>query len=149
MKKWYDKYVGIPFADFKNDLTTGIDCVNLTITIFKNERNININTDTSELCPLIERGWYNKLSEDIMLQFFEKYKDYFEEIDKSQLKIFDIILFSIGSTNITNHCAMYVDNNKILHTMENKKSWISPYGRYYKNYTIKAFRWKSQKNIIN
>ena len=53
---------------------------------------------------------------------------------------------SLGSTNVTNHCAMYVDTNKILQTMINHNSWIAPYGRYYKQYTVGVYRWKSLVN---
>ena len=61
-------------------------------------------------------------------------------------KVYDVILMSLGSTNVTNHCAMYVDTNKILQTMINHNSWIAPYGRYYKQYTVGVYRWKSLVN---
>ena len=53
---------------------------------------------------------------------------------------------SIGSTNVTNHCALYLGDNKILQTMIDKISWIAPYGRYYKNYTIGMFKWIGMPN---
>ena len=43
---------------------------------------------------------------------------------------------SLGSSHVVNHCAIYVDLNKMLQTMINHKSWIAPYGRYYKQYTL-------------
>ena len=38
-----------------------------------------------------------------------------------------------GSTHVTNHCALYLGNNKILQTMINHNSWVTNYGRYYSN----------------
>ena len=52
----------------------------------------------------------------------------------------------LGSTNTDNHCAMYIDNNKILHTMEGYASWVAPYGRYYKQYTTGIWKWKNTDN---
>ena len=48
---------------------------------------------------------------------------------------------SIGSTNVTNHCAMLVDRTKILQTMIKHTSWVAPYGNYYKQYTTGVYRW--------
>ena len=56
-------------------------------------------------------------------------------------QLFDIILMSIGSTNVTNHCAMLVDRTKILQTMIKHTSWVAPYGNYYKQYTTGVYRW--------
>jgi cell wall-associated NlpC family hydrolase len=61
-------------------------------------------------------------------------------------KLYDVILMSLGATNVTNHCALYVDRNKILQTMIDHTSWIAPYGRYYQQYTVGIYRWKSLVN---
>ncbi len=53
---------------------------------------------------------------------------------------------SIGSTNVTNHCALYIGENKMLQTMINHKSWIAPYGRWYKNYTVGIYKWIGMPN---
>ena len=57
------------------------------------------------------------------------------------LEEFNIITMSLGSTNVTNHCALLVEKNKMLQTMIDHKSWVAPYGRYYKNYTVGMFKW--------
>ena len=61
-------------------------------------------------------------------------------------KLYDVITMSIGSTNITNHCALYVDTGKILQTMIGHASYISTYGNYWKQYTTGIYRWK---DLIN
>ena len=61
-------------------------------------------------------------------------------------QVYDIIIMSLGSSHVVNHCAIYVDLNKMLQTMINHKSWIAPYGRYYKQYTLGIYRWKNLMN---
>lgn len=143
MKNWYYKYENLPFKMFGNDINTGIDCTNLINLIFKQERNIDLQANSKDLCNDHSDYWYQNINDNIMKNFFQDREDVFKEINKENIEIFDIILLSIGSTNISNHSVLYVDTNKILHTMENKKSWISPYGNHYRNYTEKVYRWKN------
>ena len=49
----------------------------------------------------------------------------------------------LGATNVVNHVAMYVGNNKILQMIENRDSAIYDYHKYFRQYTIKKVRWKS------
>ena len=64
----------------------------------------------------------------------------------SEPKKYDVITMSLGATNVTNHCALYVDQNRILQTMLDHTSWIAPYGNYYKQYTTGIYRWKDLMN---
>ena len=66
--------------------------------------------------------------------------DIFKKVDDAP-KVFDVIVMSIGSTLISNHCALYVDTNRILHAMVDHTSWVSPYGSYYQQYTTGVYRW--------
>ena len=52
----------------------------------------------------------------------------------------------IRDSNVTNHCALYIGENKMLQTMINHKSWIAPYGRWYKNYTVGIYKWIGMPN---
>ena len=140
---WYTKYVGLPHKHLGNNPHIGIDCVNLCIHIYKEELDIVISPLSHTFCNIAEDDWYNKTTID----FFVKgliHNDNWQKV--SMPKPYDLVLLSLGSTNVSNHCAMYVGNNKILHTMPNKKSWLAPYGNYYKQYTVGIFRWKSLKN---
>ena len=66
------------------------------------------------------------------------------EIDT--LQPYDLILMCLGATNVVNHVAMYVGNNKILQMIENRRSAIYDYHKYFQQYTIKKVRWKSLVN---
>jgi cell wall-associated NlpC family hydrolase len=138
MTKWYDKYVNIPYKHLGNSPESGMDCYNLCRYVYKQETGVEIPFLSYDLCNIVDSDWYNKTTE----QFFENEVASNPGCKKvTEPKIFDFILISIGSTNVTNHCALYVDKNKILHTMINKPSWISPYGSYYKQYTTGIYRW--------
>lgn len=139
MTAWYNKYKDFPYLHLGNNAETGIDCFNLCKLVYLNELNIDFPYTTSDFCKIVDEDWYSKTQE----RFFEinaNEKTGWRKVKEPQL--YDIITMSLGSTNITNHCALYVDRNKILQTMIDHKSWIAPYGNYYKQYTTGVYRWK-------
>ena len=132
MTAWYNKYKDFPYLHLGNNAETGIDCFNLCKLVYLNELEIDFPYTTSDFCKIVDEDWYSKTQE----RFFEinaNEKTGWRKVKEPQL--YDIITMSLGSTNITNHCALYVDRNKILQTMIDHKSWIAPYGNYYKQYT--------------
>lgn len=138
MTKWYDNYINIPYKHLGNNPKSGMDCYNLCRYVYEKEMGITIPFLSYDCCNIADDDWFNKTNE----QFFEKQVASNKHcLRVSEPKVFDFILLSIGSTNVTNHCALYVDSNKILHTMLDKPSWISPYGSYYKQYTTGIYRW--------
>ncbi len=138
MTKWYDKYLNIPYKHLGNDPKSGMDCFNLCRYIYNEETGINIPYFSFDRCNIVDDDWYNKTSDSI----FENSAladNSWKRV--SEPKKFDFILMSIGSTNISNHCAMYLENNKMIHNMIDRPSWISPYGSYYQQYTTGLYRW--------
>lgn len=141
MTKWYDKYTGSPYKHLGNDPNSGIDCFNLCRYVYKQETGIDIPYLSYEHCNIVDEDWYNKTTQS----YFEiATKQDRRWVKVSEPKPFDFILMSIGSTNVTNHCALYVDRDKIIHTMQRKPSWISPYAGYYKQYTTGIYRWTQE-----
>lgn len=138
MTKWYDKYLNIPYKHLGNDPKSGMDCFNLCRYIYKEETGIDIPYFSFDRCNIVDDDWYNKTS-DAIFENSALADKHWEHVEIP--KKFDFILMSIGSTNITNHCAMYIENNKVIHSMINRPSWISPYGGYYKQYTTGLYRW--------
>jgi len=137
-EKWYKKYTGFPYAHLGDNINSGIDCFNLIKYVYKKELDIEIPYDTADWCDIVDERWYQKthnkaFENGASLEFgWEQFKE---------PEIFDVITMTIGSTNVTNHCALYVDKNRILQTMLEHESWIAPYGRYYKQYTMGIYRW--------
>ena len=143
MKKWYDDYTGFPYKHLGLDKQTGIDCFNLCVLILKEQCNQFVNLTTQDFCKIIDEDWYKKVDGGHFANFNNPEYGF---VKVSSPKVYDIIIMSLGSTNVPNHCAMYVDNNKVLHTMDKHFSWLSPYGRYYKQYTTGIYRWKALNN---
>ena len=142
---WYNSYTGLPYKNLGDDINTGIDCFNLCRLVYKEKLNININYNTSDFCKIVEEDWYSKTHE----RYFEiggADTDKYGWQKVTIPKIYDVITMSLGSTHVTNHCALYVDTNRILQTMIKHTSWVAPYGRYYKQYTTGIYRWKDLMN---
>ena len=136
--KWYEKYVGFPFIMFGSDPQTGIDCANLIKHVYKHELKIEFPYESTDFCNILDDNWYNKTHD----RPFEKVGTLEHGWEKvTTLDIFNVITLTIGSTNCTNHCALYVDKNRILQTMTEHESWIAPYGRYYRQYTTGIYKW--------
>ena len=140
---WYNSYTGFPYKHLGDDINTGIDCFNLCTLVYKKELNIDIPYRTSDFCNIVDEDWYSKTHERWM---DKAATDVHGWTKVKEPKPFDVILMSLGSTHVTNHCALYVDTNKILQTMIKHTSWIAPYGRYYKQYTTGIYRWKDLNN---
>ena len=138
--KWYNKYTGLPFLHLGDDPNTGIDCWNLCMHIYREHRGIDIKQRTIDFCNIVDDNWYNKTTESLYEDGFKKFSHIFRKVDDAP-KVFDVIVMSIGSTLISNHFALYVDTNRILHAMLDHTSWVSPYGSYYQQYTTGVYRW--------
>ena len=142
MTVWYNKYKDFPYLHLGNNAETGIDCFNLCRLVYLKELGIDIPYISSDFCNIVDEDWYNKTHN----RYFEKPNG--EEPGTygwrkvKDIQLYDVGTMSLGSTNVTNHCALYVDRGKILQTMIKHKSWVAPYGNYYKQYTTGIFRWK-------
>ena len=134
---WYEKYVNIPYKLFGSDPNTGMDCFNLLRHIYKQELNIE-----SDYMNIVDDAWFQKTHRQAFLEASENGD--WEEVE--DLKTFDLILMSIGATNVVNHIAMYVGKNNIIQMLENRDSAIYKYHRYYQQYTVKKVRWKNLNN---
>lgn len=146
MTAWYDKYLNLPYKHLGQDPETGIDCVNLCALILKQHCGIPIGKTTSDFCNIVDEDWYSKVSESLFDKGLHLNSPDFSWKLVTNVETYDIVIMSIGSTNVANHCAMYVGENKLLQIMLDRASWISPYGRYYKQYTLGIYRWNGLKN---
>ena len=139
MTAWYHKYKDFPYLHLGNNTETVIDCFNLCKYVYLHELNIDIPYTTDHFCKIVDEDWYSKTQERLF-EINANEKTGWRRVREP--KPYDIITMSLGSTNVTNHCALYVDRNKILQTMIKHKSWVSIYGNYYKQYTTGVYRWK-------
>ena len=141
-----NKYKDLPYKHLGDDPTTGLDCFNLIKLIYKEQLNIDIPYSTSDICTTASENWYNEIT-DIFNPFGEFRNPKWGWVEVDNIQPYDVILLYIGATNVPNHVGLYAGNNKFIQIINNKKSNISPYGKYYKQYTDGVFRWK--QNIQN
>lgn len=146
MTAWYEKYTNLPYKHLGDNPDSGIDCFNLCRYVYKHELNIDIPLATYDFCNIVDEDWYLKTTIQLIEDATKLNRPDFSWIKVTEPKPFDILLISIGSTNITNHCALCIDNTKLLQTMIGRTSWVSPYGKYYKQYTTGIYRWNVTKN---
>ena len=142
MNQWFNKYTDIPYKLFGTDPTTGMDCFNLLCYVFKEHAGIVIPYTSSDFLKMVDDLWFTKTHKEHFL-IGSKNGDWVE-IDT--LQPYDLILMCLGATNVVNHVAMYVGDNKILQMIENRPSGIYTYHKYFQQYTIKKVRWKSLVN---
>lgn len=146
MTNWYNKYINLPYKHLGNNPETGIDCFNLCSYIYQQELGITIPLSTSDFCNIVDEDWYLKTTIQLIENATKLNRVDFSWEQVAEAKPFDIVLLSIGSTNITNHCALCIDSTKLLQTMIGRTSWVSPYGKYYKQYTTGIYRWNALNN---
>jgi len=145
IETWIPNYIGLPYKHLGNDPKTGIDCFNLGRLVLNNELGAEIPYTTQDSGCDVATNWYSKTETANILFSRAERKWGWETIDRPEP--FCMILFSIGATNYPNHCGLYLGGNKFLQVTEGHNSWVSPYGNYYKQFTIRMCRWN--KNLLN
>jgi proteasome lid subunit RPN8/RPN11 len=56
----------------------------------------------------------------------------------------DIILMTLGRASYVNHCGVYLEGNRLLHQLINRRSGAVVYGGYWKSVTAHILRHKSK-----
>ena len=72
----------------------------------------------------------------------------FVEVAPREMRPGDIIMMSIQAS-VTNHAAVYLGDNIILHHMSGHLSSRTPYGKYYRDRTVRVVRHKEFVNAEN
>jgi len=138
METDWEKYVGIPFKHLGINPEKGLDCFNLIKYVYKQELGIDIPYTTRTFCNIIDENWYRNSHERYFDDSLAGIRGW-ERTD--ELEPFVAITMMMGSSNSTNHCALYIGDNKILHSLQNHSSHITNYGSYYKQYTMGIYKW--------
>ena len=138
----WTRYVGIPFKHLGTDPEKGLDCFNLLKYVYKQELNIDIPYSTRTFCNILDENWYAKNHERYFDDSLAGLRGW-EKIDS--LEPFCGITMVMGSSAVTNHCAIYIGDNKILQVLQNHTSHITTYGSYYKQYTMGVYKWIGMK----
>jgi cell wall-associated NlpC family hydrolase len=137
------KYLGAQFKHLGLSIDTGIDCFNLIKQFYKDELNIDIPYSTRTWCNIIDENWYYKTHEELVKNITKEQYGW-KEISKPEP--YCLITMCMGTSTITNHCAMYIEQNKMLQILQNTQSHVATYGNFYKQYTTGIYRWIGMKD---
>lgn len=141
---WLPNYIGLPYKHLGNS-REGIDCFNLVALVYKEVLGEEIPYNTQDSGCDVSLDWYSRTETANIFVDRAKPKWGWEIVDTP--KPFDVCLMSIGATNAPNHCALYLNNKRILQVTDGHVSWVTKYGRVYQQYTVKVGRWN--RNLIS
>lgn len=84
---------------------------------------------------------HNFFSENMDLygRFYAKFGFHVLDCHPTDYQFGDVILMAIGS-KVPNHCAILVENGRILHQFLNNLSGVTPYKGMWRNSTVGVFR---------
>lgn len=132
------KYLNAPFKHLGLKLETGIDCFNLIREFYLQELQIEIPYTTRTWCDIVDENWYSKIHTEL-IKNITKEEYGWREIETPEK--YCMITMSIGTSTITNHCALYLEQNKMLQVLQNTRSHIATYGKFYQQYTTGIYKW--------
>lgn len=108
-----------------------LDCYSIVKDWYKQELDVNLPE------PVRQDDWWlkgeNLYEDNYALAGFVEVTD---SIEKG-----DVILMQMGSSKVSNHAAVYLGDDLILHHMHNRLSSRDVYGGMYKKYTTKVLRY--------
>lgn len=139
INNWLPSYLNLPYKHLGNS-REGIDCFNLCRLVLEEQLGYNIPYTTQDSGCDVDVDWYSKTKTANIL--FDRANPVWGWDVVQEPQSFDVILLSIGSTNAPNHCALLL-GKQLLQISEGKTSFMSPYGRYYKQYTVRVGRWNN------
>jgi len=125
-----EDFIGIPFKHSGRD-NNGLDCFGLVLVLYKEVLNIDL-PDYRDY----EKCWYEK-GKSILSEQLNKFKSLWHEVGLNAIKPFDILTFNHGS-NTTNHCSVYLGDDKMIHTYERVPVVIDRLSNKYWNNRIRS-----------
>ena len=114
------------------------DCWALIMDYYQREFNITLKNYS------VAREWWEDGKENIYDDNWQV--EGFIEVELKDMKVGDIIMMKINSS-VTNHAALYVGDNLILHHAFGQLSSRTPYGKYFRDRTVRIVRHKERFNV--
>jgi len=118
-KKHADEFIGIPWAKYGTDYTTGVDCVGLVFLFYRDHLQVYLPP-----IPEFEFNSPNPAHKDLVINFLTRAS--FCQVDSPQFG--DIITFG-PSPLAGEHVGIFYDALTVLHVRENKSSALEKINR--------------------
>ena len=113
------------------------DCWSLIRDYYKREYDIKLNNYS------VDREWWESGKENLYDDNWQT--EGFIEVNLQEIKAGDIIMMRINAS-VTNHAAIYIGDNLILHHLYGQLSSRIPYGKYFRDRTVRIVRHKELFN---
>lgn len=109
------------------------DCWTLIMDYYRQEHGLELNNWS------VDYEWWEDGKEN---RYDDNWQaEGFIEVDRADMRPGDMIMMQI-SAPVTNHAAIYLGDNIILHHMYGQLSTRIPYGKYYRDRTVRVVRRK-------
>ena len=115
------------------------DCWSLIRDYYKREYDIKLNNYS------VDREWWESGKENLYDDNWQT--EGFIEVNLEEIKVGDIIMMRINAS-VTNHAAIYIGDNLILHHLYGQLSSRIPYGKYFRDRTVRIVRHKELFNVM-
>lgn len=109
------------------------DCWSLIMDYYQREYHIDLNNYS------VPRQWWESGTEHLYDENWQA--EGFVAVNITEMQVGDIIMMRIGA-QVTNHAAIYVGDNLILHHLYGQLSTRTPYGKYFRDRTVRIVRHK-------
>lgn len=131
MKKWYDKYINVPYENFGR-LMTGADCWGLVVLVYEQELGIQLPT-YAEISAESLIEIHRKLSVD-------KDSEIWETVTEGNQKPFDVCVMTAPNSKRVCHVGIVIDEKHILHIEKGVDSAIVPVNHFTIRERIACYR---------
>ena len=106
IKEIYPRYVGIPYKHGGRDLSQGLDCWGLVLSIYK-----DIGIKLMDIS-----GYSEDWSDQGSNHFVENYSEKWERVDKP--RAYDLAMFKTSPTSVPNHAGVYLGDGRIIQAVK-------------------------------
>lgn len=113
------------------------DCWSLIMDYYRQEHGLTVNNYS------VEREWWVDGKENLYDDNWQA--EGFVEVETATMKAGDMIMMRVQAP-VTNHAAIYLGENIILHHLAGNLSSRVPYGKYYRDRTVRVVRRKELMN---
>ncbi|CAM3764984.1 C40 family peptidase [Rahnella victoriana] len=114
------------------------DCWSLIMDYYRTEHGIIVNNYS------VDREWWVNGEENLYDDNWQA--EGFVEVDASGMRPGDMIMMSVQAP-VTNHAAIYLGENIMVHHLFGNLSARVPYGKYYRDRTVRVVRRKELMHV--
>ncbi len=131
-------WVGTPYRYQCRLKGQGVDCLGLIVGIWEEL----YKTTLPEKLPPYNPAWLGHYKKEDLIENLSRY---LKEISKEKIKAGDVLVFRISPSQPAKHCAILLENDKMIHAYTGHGVVEGYYDIRWKGKFAKAFRFNKKK----